>query len=382
MNTQTESTAKLEDINVIDGEIIEIKMPDAAQAVLNPAEYGRILMEPYAKQLTAARRKVSSSKYDIKTKEGMKTAKDLAKLFVTIRTTADEAKANAKRPIDAAGAAILAEYKPIETGAKAEEKKIKDIIAAEEKRLKDEEQAKIAKERARIEAIEERLVQIREIPNLLAQAASADISAKIDGLLAEQLDPALYEEFLEDAASAKIETVDKLRALLQSALVREEAARIAEKNAKELEQLRADVAKREQEAADQAAAVQRQKRDMDEIMEINALAGKAPTIETREQLGLALEQVLHFDPTFYGALESMATMARDMATKALQARLEQLPDLDPFIAPAPEPVKPAPAKCPPASEVLDVLANHYQVDKETVNVWMIDLRDDFMKLEV
>lgn len=431
----TETQQPVNDPAIIEGEVIEVKTPEAALAVMNPGEYGKQLMEPYVKQLTAARRKATTSKFDIKTKDGMTSAKQLKKLFVTIRTTADEAKANAKRPIDAAGAAILAEYKIVEAGAKAEEARIAALITAEEKRLEDEKQAKIAAERARIEAIEERLVELRSMPATLALAASSTIQKCIDALLADQLDPKDYQEFLDEAAEAKIATVEKLREHLTAALAREEAARIAQENAEKLARLEAEQAERDKAAAEakriadeQAAAVARQAQDMQDIMAINMVVNTAPGIETRAQLAEELAKVQAFDPARYGTIQNMADMAKTLATNALQARLAQLPE-DPqpepevfpstlafnstsggwsrrapagitygsppcenFASPAAEtevdhggrlvPMAEVFPECPPAAEVLDVLAKHYQVDKETVNVWMIDLRDDFMKLEV
>jgi len=429
MNTQ--ANEPLQDTKVIDGEIIEVKTPAAALAVLNPGEYGKQLMEPFAKQLTLARRKVGREKFDITTKEGMATAKALRKLFVTIRTDADAAKSEAKRPIDAAGKAILAEFKPIEEGAKAEEAKIAAVIAAEEKRIADEKAAAIAAERARIEAIEARLAHIRSLPSSMQMADSTAIQGKIDALLAKQLDPALYDEFLDEAAEAMIETVDQLRAHLQAALDREEAARKAEETARELqrmkdeqaererkereaqaerdrqaEEARKAQAERERQFAEQQAAVQRQQQQMSEIMAMNTLASTAPTIELHGELERQLAKVQAFDPASYGDMAPMATMARDMALQALQARYAQLPD--PYIAPVPAAVEEAPAAAEPTAqyvdqdapdvitpaaidnltetleanrqaprrpelvEVVNVLAKHYQVEKLTVLAWMMD----------
>lgn len=386
---------------VIEGEVIEVKTPEAALAVMNPGEYGKQLMEPYVKQLTAARRKFTTAKFDIKTKDGMTTAKQLKKLFVTIRTTADEAKANAKRPIDAAGAAILAEYKPIETGAKAEEKKIADIITAEEKRLADEKQAKLDAERVRTEAIEARLAHIRNIPGTMVLAESTKISETIETLLAKQLDPKMYDEHLEAAAEAMIETVDKLREHLAAALAREEATRVAKENAEKLARLEAEQAERDKAAAEakriadeQVAAVARQAQDMQDIMAINMVANTAPGIETRAQLAEELSKVHAFDPAKYGTIQNMADMAKTLATNALQARLAQLPEEEPEPQPElkVEPVQesyvvparrfggggssyrspaPAPAPVVPALEELaGVLARHYDVELTVAIGWM------------
>lgn len=376
MQTQTDTTAGTDHLT-IDGAITEVKKPDNALVIVNPTQFATELFQPYNDQLAVAKRKAGREKYDIKTKDGMAKAKEFRATFVTIRTTADKAKSEAKRPIDEAGKKILEIYKALETAAKAEEAKHNALIVAEETRIEEEKQARIAAERVRIEAIEARIAHIAAIPVQLAPAESGVIAAKIEELVAKRLDPAMYDEFLEAAVTAINTTVDQLREHHATALTREAAERQAaadraelarlqeekkerekkeaadaERRAEEDRQRQLDAEKAAQATADALAAVQRQQAQMGELMEIQQLSLTDP--QDRAALEAALAKATAFNPASYGALEPMAKMTRDTSTATLNALLAALPAPEPepaveVAAPAVEAAQPAVVETAPVS---------------------------------
>lgn len=335
-----------DDGRTIEGGITVVPEVDNALVVTNPEKYAKDLFEPFYAELTTARRRASRANYDITTPAGMEAAKLLADTFTKIRTRADKLKTERKKPIDQAGKAILTAYNALADAAKAEQDKHDKAIRDEKARLEQIEQAKRDAERARIEAIEQRLAHIRGIPAMLAKADAALLQTKLDELLAKQLDPALYNEFLEQAAAAMIETTDAVRQLLTEATEREARdARLKQLEAEE--EARKAKAEADRKANEEAAAnLKRQQDQMTEMAAIQAISVAAPTIETREQLAAELAKVQNFDPASYGTMQPLADMARTMALTALEKRLAELPEPEPEPAPAaadPVDLEPTPA---------------------------------------
>lgn len=356
MNTNSQND------NTIDGQIAEVKAPDNALVILNPQQFATELFKPFEDQLASAKRAAGRVKYDIATKDGMAKAKELRATFVSIRTTADKAKTAAKRPIDESGKLILAHFNKLAEAAKAEEAKHDQAIKDEEARIEAEKQRKLAEERARIEAIEGRIAHIRDIPAKFRDAESEVVQAMLDKMLQTQLEPAKYDEHLEEALTEWNKTIDALRELHTKALDREaEAKRIAEERA-ELARLKADQEEREkaaraaeaerqrqmeemrqiQEAA--AAALVKQEKQMAAIMEVQGLAAAlqaAGEDRNPDAIEAALKKAVTFNPADFGAMTAIAKMARDAAIPMLESLMDALPLP---AEPEPEPVQYEPTK--------------------------------------
>lgn len=408
------------DNNIIDGAITEIKKPDNALVIMDPLKFATELFQPYHDQLTVAKRKASRVKYDVTTKDGMAEAKELRATFVSIRTTADKAKTEAKRPIDQSGKLILEHYRKLEEAAKAEEAKHDKAIKDEEARIEAEKQRKLAEERARIEAIEGRIAHIRSLSVQLAQADSATLSAKVEELATKRLDPAMYDEHLEDAVNALNATVDALRVMYDAALAREAEARRVAAEREELARLKAEQADREQaekeaeaerqrqmaemraqqEAA--AAALAKQQAQMTAIMEIQGLAAAltaAGDDRSPKAIEAALEKAVAFNPDDFGAMTAMAKMARDAVVPLLEnlllnapltkiapvvadtreiqvspaAPLDLVDEPAQYVAPAVlrEPMRVDPAStAPPDDEIIELVANTYGESFKTALDWL------------
>lgn len=257
------------DETVIDGAVVEVK-PDNALVVIDPTRYATELFAPFNTELATAKRSAARKTYDITTTAGMEQAKELRTTFVKIRTRAEKVKIEAKRPIDQAGKKILEIYGTLETAAKAEEKKHNDVIVAREAEIEAEAQRKRDEERARVEAIENRVALIRGFAETLAKADSGAIEAAIAKLAEKQLLPADYQEYLEDALTAFNATVDRLKVMLTEAQEREAAERQAKADADELARLKAEAAAREKKEA-----AERELREADEKAKADAAAKKA-----------------------------------------------------------------------------------------------------------
>lgn len=343
MSTDTAAAAQsadqLDDGNTIEGQVREVKAPDNALVILNPAQFATELFQPFQDQLASARRKAGREKYDIQTKEGLAKAKELKATFVSIRTSADKAKTAAKRPIDESGKKILEHYKKIEDAAKAEEKKHADAIAAEEQRQADERQRKLDEERERVERLEAKVDALRMLPQTLAGSTSDQLRDAIDQWANTSLKKDDYQDYFEDAVLALEVSVTELRKMLDQALQAEAAARQAEADRLELERLRAEQAQREAEEAerkrkaDEAAAetqrqlaaqqeaLERSQRIMADLMDLQKAGMVDGDARTLHKAMVDL-QAVDVGAARFDNMASMAAGARDMALQALNQRYQ------------------------------------------------------------
>lgn len=389
MNTATENNT----IDQTEGAIVEVK-PDNALVVLNPQKYAEELFAPYGAQLTQAKRRAAKASYDVATTEGKVALRAIIRSFVTIRTSSDKAKTEAKRPIDQAGKAILAVVAPIAAACKTEEDKYQQILDAQLSAEEAERQRKIEAERVRVENIENRIAAIRGLPIKYAQTDSATLAITVQELVEKRLDPAMYEEYLEDAVRALNTSIEELNQLHAAALEREAAARQAEENARELARLKAErerVAAEEQAARDAAAKVER---EAAAARERQAAAEKA-----------ALEQQLADMRAQMAAMQASANTAPVAEPEPAAESIEigenlSLPvsELTPAMVVAasktPEVVEVSPAMsmrvafamlahaAPSEQEIVDVLVEHYGEPRATVVGWLLNMDELLLKVAV
>lgn len=380
--------------NIIDGAITEIKKPDNALVIMDPLKFATELFQPYHDQLATAKRKAARVKYDVSTKDGMAEAKELRATFVTIRTTADKAKTEAKRPIDQSGKLILEHYRKLEEAAKAEEAKHDKAIKDEEARIEAEKQRKLAEERARIEAIEGRIAHIRGIPAKFNDAESEVVQAMLDKMLQTQLEPAKYNEHLEEALTEWNMAIDALRELHTKALAREaEAKRIAEERA-ELARLKAEQEAREKAEKEAAAERDRLARAEADRIEAERRAAAAEKAELERQLAAMRAQLAAFEAPAAAPAVDLAAPGTDATVTAeieqdhtgiivghvqvssdapADAQLGIVDEPVPYVAPTVlrEPMRVDPAPTAPADdEIIELVANTYGESLKTALDWI------------
>lgn len=432
MNTAAQAATPTDDDKTIEGGITVVSEQFNALVTIDADAFTTEVFAPFRKELaTLKRRAAKEGNYDITTRTGMETAKDLKKQFTKIRTTAENARKERKAPIVEIGKLLDTKYKALESDVREHEDKHAAAIEAEAARLAKIEQERIEAERVRVEQIENRIAAIKNVTAQLAQASSDVVAAKLQELVEKQLDPAMYDDHLEDALRAMNNTIDDLRTLHAIVLEREAAARQAEADRAELKRLqdeaaerqrkeaaeqaerdaqtqrdRAAAAERERAFAEQKAAVERHQAQMNEVMAIQNLAGTTGDWAT---VDAALQRAVDFQPEDYGSMEPMAKLARNTAIDALNARLATL---EKPAAPQPEPVSAAPIpadetgtrsifrdmddvepllapspieaplwKTPPTpAEIVDALANHFDVKKTVVVHWLKNLDRDALRL--
>jgi len=172
---------------------------------------------------------------------------------------------NATEDAKAFTKAVKAEAVRLLKITEAEESRLQALRDDWDAKIEAEKQAKIAAERARMDAIEARIAAIRDLPLQTVGKSAAEISAMIGQLASTDLLDTAFEEFISNAVAARMDALDKMakaetaqRAIeIEAESQRQEAARAAlaaEAERAELAELRAAAAK---VAAEQAAEAKR-----------------------------------------------------------------------------------------------------------------------------
>lgn len=180
-----------------------------AVVTLSPEKYAAEVYQPYKVRLASAIDSVRGIEYDIKTTAGMAVAVKARAIFRDLRVEADKERKARKEPITKIGKLLEAGFDQVEERISPLEELFDADIKAEEARKEAEKAAKIAAERQRIEAIQAAIQRIRDLPLQVVGATAEVISAMIGAL--EQKEPgADFEEFIEQAQAARIDTLAKL----------------------------------------------------------------------------------------------------------------------------------------------------------------------------
>ena len=182
--------------------------------------------------------------------------------------------------IEKAGKAARDDANKFAKAVIAEERRLTGIISPEEDRLKalrkevDDREAREAEEkrqaeRARVQALTDKLTSLRQLSAVLPQDDSTSIQDRIDTAMA--IDPTTFEEFSRQADESKNDVLrsltESLRTRLEFEKQKEEQDRIAAEQAKErekIEQERAEAARVMREAQEKAATVEAEKRAEEE----------------------------------------------------------------------------------------------------------------------
>jgi len=188
------------------------------------------------------------------------------------------ALANTRTAITKTGKAARDDANAFSKAVIAEEKRLIDLIEPEEVRLRKLrdgwDEAREAEKRAKAEAEARRIAVIREqIDDIKMPAArlvghcSFAIAAEIEALEVRDISLNRFQELTGEAEAARGSTLDKLRELHAAAVAHEaEQARLAAER-EELARLRAEAAKREEEAAVARAAEEKRLADERAVQE-------------------------------------------------------------------------------------------------------------------
>lgn len=361
--------------------------PDPAAAVvaqlatIKPEQYVIEVFKPFRERLKKAAKAASSVTYEITTTAGMAVAKEQRAIFRKIRTEAEAMRKERKAPIIEIGKLLDARYKELEAGIAALEDKYDADIKAEEARKEEEKQRAIEAERVRVEAIQNRIKGIRDVPLQLMQADSAAIASASAAWSDVVLVPEEYDEFLEDALSAVNATIVELGKLHKQAVAREQEAARIERERAELAQLKAEQEKRERAAAAERDAERRAAADREAAIKQERDAMAAQMAELQRQLAAAQAKLNPPEPD--AAPESdprqLTILADAIPSSPLvdAGYVEAAPGQAGALADAADGIALQSAR-PTDAEIIGAVADHFQVSFEEASDWIVDVQIELL----
>ena len=202
---------------------------------LDPDAYTAAVYEPFRAKLARAISEAKGVTYDVQTGDGMSVAKMHRSAFRSLRTGADKAREQRKAPILEIGRLLDSRCKSLIAEIAAHEARFDMDIKAEEKRKEDIRIAAALAESKRIGDIQSAIIDIYNVLIRSAPLTSAGVEMEIADLTDLQLDG--FDEFLDDAKLARLDTLNKLAGVVTTkaaaeaetirlALEREELARL------------------------------------------------------------------------------------------------------------------------------------------------------------
>lgn len=165
-----------------------------------------------------------------------------------------------------------------------EELRVLALRDAWDQKVEAEKAAKIAAERARVEAISAAIQAIRDIPLAMIGKSAQDISACIYSLVGTIPDDETYQEFIEQAKAARLESLDKLTA---AEVVQQGVELAAETQRQEVARAAADAEEKRIAAAD---AMEAQRIENARVAAENERIANEQAIERRRLADLAAAQ--------------------------------------------------------------------------------------------
>lgn len=281
--------------------------------------------------------------YDVTVPKEMRAAKEARAELRTLRTGLEKKRVEIKAPALERCRLIDAEAKRITAELVALEEPIDVQIKAEEARAESERLAKLEAERLRVEAIQQKIQAIRDVPGSLVGKPSVVIAGQLANLQKTVLDEAeLAEHYVTatDALTAAIARVEQLLAAQHEAEAeqkriaaeREELARIRAENERlqrEAEERRlADERKAAAERAeadrlaqverDRLAAEERAKREAEQAARDEAARAEREAQEAADRARREQEQA-----ALQAERERQAAEQRKLDEQAAQLRMEQ-----------------------------------------------------------
>lgn len=202
--------------------------------------------------------------------DGREQAHRIGMTLKNARVAIEKVSKAAREDATAFSKACIAEEKALIALVEPEETRVLKLRDEWDDKIEAEKQAKIAAERARVEAIQADIDRLRAIPSKLVGKASGDLEFARKDMLSMVVDEERFAEFTETARTVVVDVIARIELMWTAELEREAAAREAEEARKaeaarieaeraELARLRAEQAERERLAkieSDRVAAEQ------------------------------------------------------------------------------------------------------------------------------
>jgi hypothetical protein len=310
--------------------------------------------------LHALREKYAGVVYEVTTTIGMDAAKAARLAIREPRYEVERVRKAAKAPILALGKKLDMEAARITAELEQIEAPIDAQIKGEEARKEAEKQARIAAEQKRVADLQERVADLRGNPMLSAASGSALIAQHIADLESVPVD-ASFEEFEQQARDAKDAGLKRLADLHAAALAHEaEQARLKAER-EELAKLRAEQAEREriaQAERERLEAIAKAERDAESERLRN---------ERAENERIAAERRAELD-----AQEAQARATREAEEARMAAERAEIARQQEALRKANE-SKPKPRKAPSGREIVELVAETYQVTPRVALGWLLKI---------
>lgn len=222
--------------------------------------------------LAALRQKYAGIVFDLTTVKGDKEARAARLELITLRTSLEKKRKQFKAPALEFGKKIDSEASRVTDEILALENPIDAQIRADEARRAAEKAERDRIAAARAQGFRDRIATIRAFVGKCNGISAERIANGI--AMVEQVDvsPEAFEEFTLEAQTAKTETLESMRLILQETKRREEAAARVEAQRIENERVAAEQKAMADALAAQQAEIDRQSRELREAQEAQAKA--------------------------------------------------------------------------------------------------------------
>lgn len=271
---------------------------------------------------------------EVKNAAGRDECHSAAMVLVKARTTIEKTGKAARDDATQFSKAVIAEEKALISITQPEEARLMALRDAWDAARAAEKAEAERKERARVEAIQLRIADIRECAVLASQCRT---SAAVDALIGKlQADPLQgFEEFSDEAEGVRVKALGRMREIrdekyeAEQAAAREkaereaEAARLAQERA-ELERQRAEQAERNRKAREEAAAAQKALDDARQAQEAELQRQRAAIAAEQEAAAAQLRADRKRMDEERAELEYLQDEITRKARAARQAEADQL----------------------------------------------------------
>lgn len=298
-------------------EVAKAEVGALAIITLDPARYVAEVYAPYRAKLATLIAADEGVVVDAKTTAGMDMAiKRRAGYRDDVRIASQKSRVERKAPMLTIGKLLDSEYKALAADAAPHEEKWDKIIKTEEARKEAEKAAKIAAERARVEAIQREIQGIRDAALDAAGKSAEVISSAIQIMERVAVTEAEFSEFAGEAQVAVDATITKLREMHAAALAAEQAARDAEAaRLAEIERQRIAAAEVERQRVENARIAEELRAETRRLADITAKQ-KAEQVE-RERVAAEVQAAAQraIDERAKAAADELARQQAELAAE-------------------------------------------------------------------
>lgn len=314
--------------------------------------------------------------YEVDTAKGMEHAKAARQVLRQPRYDIERIRKEAKSPLLAIGKKLDDEAKRITAAIVALEDPIDLQIKSEEQRVDNERKAKMEAEQKRIDNIRASIERIRSAPVKASGLPSHKVTEIIATVISSYIIDESYAEFRSEAQSALDTTIAALNGIQAERLNHEsEQARIINERA-ELERLRAEQAERGRVERDRREKEEQQARAVREAEDRAAreklAAEQAELSKQRKEQQDRINAENAKLAAQRAEFERQQAEAKRLADEAEAARIaaEQAEAKRKEIAAA----QARKAKFPGEDAIIKVLSDHFGVSADVARAWLNQLR--------